>query len=250
MPNTIGAIVISDSRMLGTSTGPGAGSFDSRTSSGVSTSSGMRTGTASRNTEPHQKCSMSRPPTIGPSADPAAKPDAQIAIATRRWSRSWNTLRSSDSVEGMSIAPKKPRTALAAISSSAVGANAAAAETAANPVAPISSTVRRPIRSPRLPIATSRPARTSGYTSTIHSIPVADGCSASEIAGSAKLSTVLSRETSSTGSIRTTRAAQPRAPARTGAVTGARFWTVEDMPLLYRLDGTVGKAPKPPTAGG
>ena len=37
------------------------------------TSSSTITGTASRNTEPHQKCSSSTPPTTGPSAMPTEK---------------------------------------------------------------------------------------------------------------------------------------------------------------------------------
>ena len=71
-------------------------------------------------------------------------------------------LRSSDSVEGISIAPKTPIAARAAISHSALGAKAASAETTPNPVAPMSSIRRRPNRSPSVPIVTSRLASTSG----------------------------------------------------------------------------------------
>nr|BFF16187.1 hypothetical protein GCM10025699_74900 [Microbacterium flavescens] len=98
---------------------------------------------------------------MGPSAEPAANPLAQIAIARRRWSRSVKVLRSSDRVAGMIMAPKKPSTARAAMSDSAFGENAASTETAAKPEAPISSSRRRPKRSPSEPIATSSPARTS-----------------------------------------------------------------------------------------
>lgn len=94
--------------------------------------------------------------------EPTAKPVAQIAIARRRWSRFGKTLRRSESVEGISIAPKKPRAARAPMSAAAVGANAATTETAAKPTAPTSRRRRRPTLSPRLPIATSRPASTSG----------------------------------------------------------------------------------------
>ncbi len=54
MAYTIGAIVISDSPMLSTSTGPGVGSFDSGTKIGARISSSTSTGTAIRKTEPHQ----------------------------------------------------------------------------------------------------------------------------------------------------------------------------------------------------
>ena len=148
--------------MLGTSMRPGFGSFDSGMRKGARTTSGRSTGTASRNTAPQAKCSRMIPPTIGPSALPAANPLAQTAMANRRWSRSRKMFRSSESVDGMSIAPKNPSAARAAIRSSALGANAAATETTPNPTEPMSRRRRRPMRSPRLPIDTSRPARTSG----------------------------------------------------------------------------------------
>ena len=122
----------------------------------------MSTGTDSRNTDPHEKCSSRSPPTIGPSAAPAENIAAHTAIARRRWSRSVKMLRSSDSVEGISIAPNTPMAARATISHPALGAKAASTETAAKPVAPMSSIRRRPNRSPSVPIVTSRPASTSG----------------------------------------------------------------------------------------
>ncbi len=140
----MGATVASDSRMATPSIGPGAGSFDSGTSTGVRISSGSSTGTATRKTDPHQKCSSSTPPTSGPSADPPEKPDAQIAIARRRCFRSVKIERRSDSVDGMSIAPKKPRAARAAMSCEASVAKAARAETTPKPAAPIMSSRRRP----------------------------------------------------------------------------------------------------------
>ena len=68
-------------------------------------------------------------------------------------------------------------------------------------------------------MVTRRPASTSGYTSMIHSCSAPVGASATEISGSAKLSTVLSTETSSTGSMSTASAAQPRAPTRAPSVS-------------------------------
>ncbi len=71
-------------------------------------------------------------------------------------------LRSSARVDGMIMAPNRPMAARPAINHSAEGAKADSADTVANPVAPISSIRRRPNRSPRVPIVTSRPASTSG----------------------------------------------------------------------------------------
>ncbi len=105
-----------------TSIRPGAGSRDSGTKNGASASSSTSTGTARRKTEPHQKCSRRKPPTIGPSADPAANPAAQTAMASRRSSRSVKTLRRIESVDGMSMAPKKPSAARDATSAPALGA--------------------------------------------------------------------------------------------------------------------------------
>ena len=56
----------------------------------------------------------------------------------------------------------------------------------------------------------------------IQSCCVAVGSRSSAICGRAKLSTVLSTETSSTGSMSTTRAAQPRHPTRGATVVGVR----------------------------
>ena len=119
-------------------------------------------GTATRSTAPHQNCSTSQPPKIGPSTAPPENPAAQMAIASRRRLGSGKMFRISDSVEGISMAPKNPSAALPAMSQPALGAKAVAADTAAKPMLPMISSRRRPILSPRLPMATSRPARTSG----------------------------------------------------------------------------------------
>ncbi len=89
-------------------------------------------GTLSRKTEPHQKCSSSQPPTIGPSAPPAANPPAQTAKAVRLCSRSVNVLRSNDNVDGISVAPKIPRATRAAMSAVAESAKAANSDTRPN----------------------------------------------------------------------------------------------------------------------
>jgi hypothetical protein len=116
------------------------------------------TGTASRKTEPHQNRSSSTPPTSGPIAAPAEKLAIQIPIAVVRWCGSSNMLRISDSVEGASVAPAIPRIARDAISISGLRANAASIEAAPNAAAPISSSRRRPMRSPSVPIVIRQPA--------------------------------------------------------------------------------------------
>ena len=56
----------------------------------------------------------------------------------------------------MSMAPKNANGARATTVSSAEGANAASAKIAAKPVEPMSSNLRRPMRSPIAPMGTSR----------------------------------------------------------------------------------------------
>lgn len=116
------------------------------------------TGTLMRNTEPHQKCSSSHPPTSGPSAAPPVAPADQIAIARVRWRASRNMPRMSDRVEGMRVAPATPSRARAAISTSGEGEKAAIAEATPKPREPVRSSRLRPIRSATLPIVTSSPA--------------------------------------------------------------------------------------------
>ena len=67
-------------------------------------------------------------------------------------------LRISDRVEGASVAPATPSSARVAISISALVENAASTEATPNAAAPISSSRRRPIRSPSVPIVISEPA--------------------------------------------------------------------------------------------
>ncbi len=53
----------------------------------------------------------------------------------------------------------------------------------------------------------------------IHSCSMLEGCSDRAISGSAKLSTVLSTDTRSTGSMRTASANHPRQPARVTVIS-------------------------------
>ncbi len=64
----------------------------------------------------------------------------------------------SDSVEGARVAPAIPSSARLTISISVLTENAAMTDTTPNAAAPISSSRRRPILSPSVPIVTSAPA--------------------------------------------------------------------------------------------
>ena len=64
----------------------------------------------------------------------------------------------SESVEGARVAPATPSSARVAISISALVENAARIEAAPKVAAPISSSLRRPIRSPSVPMVISSPA--------------------------------------------------------------------------------------------
>ncbi len=162
MPNTNGSIAVIDNTMLSRSMRPGRGSRDSGSSRTAATRKIRMIGTLMKNTEPHQKCSSSQPPTTGPSAAPPANIAAQVAIASRRSSPCVKMLRINDSVDGIRVAPNTPSNAREANRASALGLNAAHTDAMPNPTAPISSSRRRPMRSPRLPIATSSPASIRG----------------------------------------------------------------------------------------
>ncbi len=84
----------------------------------------------------------------------------QNAIAFDRCFGSWNMFRISARVDGIRVAPPMPSRARAAISCSGFCAYAAAIEATPNPMAPNSSSRRRPIRSPSEPMVISRPAST------------------------------------------------------------------------------------------
>ena len=169
-------------------------------------------GTATSRTAPHQNCSTSQPPKIGPRAAPPEKPAAQMATASRRRLGSGKMLRISDSVDGISMAPKKPSAARPAISHSALGANAVAAETAAKPDA---ADQQQPAAADPVAQAAHRDQQ-SGQD---QGIGVHDpqqlrrrrrpGCVA--IAGRANVRAVLSTATSRTGNISRARR-QPVAP--------------------------------------
>ena len=113
---------------------------------------------ASRNTAPHQKCSSTKPPASGPTALPAENAETQMAMARERCAGSSNMLNSSDSVEGASVAPATPSSARLRMSISALVLNAHSRLATPNAAAPMSSSRRRPMRSPRVPMVMSKPA--------------------------------------------------------------------------------------------
>jgi len=157
-PKTTASTASRSMATLARSSRPASSARNSGSTRGPRTSSRAITGTASRNTEPHQKCSRSTPPSTGPIAPPAEKLVIQMAMAVVRCLGSWNMLKISDSVDGARIAPAIPSSARAPISISGLVDRATTTETAPKAAAPSSSNRRRPIRSPRLPMVTRNPA--------------------------------------------------------------------------------------------
>lgn len=151
-------MVANDSSTLSGSIRPGSGLRYSGSRNGPAASSSSITGTPSRNTAPHQNHSSSSPPTEGPTAAPLAKHAIHTAMAKPRCRGSRNMLLSSDRLEGVKVAPATPSRARAAISIAGLVAKAAASEARPNAAAPMSSSLRRPMRSARPPMVTRNPA--------------------------------------------------------------------------------------------
>ncbi len=86
---------------------PGFGSLDSGTSRAIAITATITIGTLTRKTEPHQKCSISRPPVIGPIAIASPTAPAQMPIALGCSARS-KTFMMMASVAGMASAPPTP----------------------------------------------------------------------------------------------------------------------------------------------
>ena len=79
-------------------------------------------------------------------------------MAVDRCFGSRNIVKISDSVDGATVAPAMPMIARLAMSISELVENAASSDASANPAAPPSRSLRRPIRSPSVPIVMSSPA--------------------------------------------------------------------------------------------
>lgn len=157
--HTTGTIAAIDSSAETRSNGPGAGSRDSGSSHTPATISTTMIGTLIRNTEPQEKCSSSAPPTSGPTAAPPLAAAAQAATARARSAGSVNTVRISDNVEGISVAPATPSSSRATMSIAGLVDSAANSDAAPNAAAPTSSSRLRPTRSASDPMTTSSPAR-------------------------------------------------------------------------------------------
>jgi hypothetical protein len=89
---------------------------------------------------------------------PAEKLPIQTPIATERSFGSWNMAKIRDRVDGASVAPAMPSSARLTMSISAVVENAASTDTMPNAAAPIINSLRRPTRSPSVPIVMREPA--------------------------------------------------------------------------------------------
>ena len=144
-------------------------------------------------TLPHQNCSSSQPPAIGPTATPRPVIAPQIPMARARSSRSVYRLEMIDSVAGKISAAPTPITARTATSAVGVSTSPPTADAVPNTASPDSSAPLRPKRSPRLPPASTSAANVRRYASTTHcsSLVVAPSSRTSD--GSVTLTIVVSR---------------------------------------------------------
>ena len=140
------------------------GASGSRLSGTRSTTKAIATramGSLARKVLPHQYCSSSAQPVMGPKATarPVLAPHSPMALA--RATRSRNTWVRIDKVVGKTAAAPMPVKARAAISCPGVSAKAARVLPSPKIASPTSSTARRPNRSDRLPPASTSAANTS-----------------------------------------------------------------------------------------
>lgn len=112
-----------------------------------------------RKTEPQYQWFSITPLSTEPRAMPPVMAPDQMAMACPRWRSSWKRFRTRASVDGIRVAPPMPSRTRAAISNSALVAKPAPIEARPKALAPIRSSLRRPIRSPSEPIVMSRPER-------------------------------------------------------------------------------------------
>ena len=143
MAYTRAATPTMDSRAPATSTGRCSGLREVGTSRWPSTSASAASGTFTRKTDPHQKCSSSRPDPAGPRAAAPADTPAQVAIALPR-SSVGNTLLMIDRVEGITKAAATPMTDRAAMTMPAESATTATAAPTRNSASPTCSAPLRP----------------------------------------------------------------------------------------------------------
>ena len=135
-------------------------SFDSGTTNQAAITTTATTGTFTKNTEPHQKCSSSQPPVIGPAATAMPLTALQMPIALARSLGSRNTLVMIARVAGKISAAPMPMSARPAMRPSGESVAPAKADVAPNATRPTISARLRPNLSPRPPAARRRPVNT------------------------------------------------------------------------------------------
>ncbi len=124
-----------------------------------STTAAAHSGTFTKNTAAHEKCSMSTPPIMGPTATPRPDTPAHTPIALAR-SCPVNVLVRIDSVVGKINAAPTPMSARHAMSIAGELAVVASRENAPNHTRPNVSARLRPNLSPRAPAVSSRHTNT------------------------------------------------------------------------------------------
>ena len=148
---------------IGTPTGSmprGVGSRVSGTRARMPATPRMTTGTLTRNTDPHQKCSRRKPPRIGPIAMAAPTAPAHRPTARPRSDDGKITVMMAR-VTGSTAAAPMPMSPRNTISWVGDAANADSADATPNSNSPMTRMRLRPYRSPRTPHVNSSAANTT-----------------------------------------------------------------------------------------
>ena len=127
----------------------------------VSTMVTTTTGTLSKKTEPHQKCSKKKPPTVGPAAAPMTATEPQMPMAVLRSTSSGKVRRISARLDGIMMAAPQPKKARPKTSVQALGEYAASREAPPKTAKPMRNIRRWPVRSPSVPAPRRRPESTN-----------------------------------------------------------------------------------------
>jgi hypothetical protein len=159
MPNSRAPRPTIDRAAPAPSSGTPRGSRDVGTIAATRTNAPATTGTFTKNTDPHQKCSSSQPVPTMPNEAPEAANPAHSAMARVR-SCGGNTAVRMLSVPGMISAAPAPWTARRAMSIVALSAVVASSDMAPNRASPARSAPLRPNRSPMAPAVRTKPAKT------------------------------------------------------------------------------------------
>jgi len=150
-------------------------------------------GTLMNSTDRHDSHSVSSPPAIRPTANPALDMPENSASARIRSRGSVNVVASSASVLGAASAAPRPWATRAATSVAGESAKPPASEATVKSATPAISSRRRPSRSPARPPSSSSPPKTSVYEFMTQASPVVEKPRSSRIRGSATFITVASR---------------------------------------------------------